>query len=218
MKINREELLRTLEEVRALEGEEAYYKARHALALMLVGTDAGKTFLAETFADLDVEAVYREAVSSKTATDQDLFNLMRLQVPNLKTQSQFDAYRLAFEALSYMADAYFSGNETLAERSRVALENAITAIQEASKLVERAQAIPEEDRGQAVANALRPPREFTEVEEQRRLLAELDAVTDLTSLNQWYHDSRSRMELVVSQPYRNQLFDAIREKQQKLSN
>lgn len=218
MKINREELLRTLEEVRALEGDEAYYKARHTLALLLVGTEAGRDFLAETFADLDVESVWREAEASKTATDQDLFNLMRLQVPNLKTQAQFDAYRLAFEALSYMANAYFAGDGPLAERSRSALNQAIEAIQEASKLVEMAQAIPPEDRSQGVTDALRPPREFTEVEEQRRLLAELDALKDLASLNQWYHDSRSRMEVVVSQPYRNQLFDAIREKQQRLAN
>lgn len=218
MKISREDLVESLNAIRESAGDEAYYEARRSLALMLIGTEEGKKFLNETFPDLDLDDLAQEAEQKKVLTDNDLFNLIKLQVPNLKTQAQFDAYRIAFESLSYMANAYYGGQEETALRAYDALEDAIKAIREAAVLAQRVDAIPVEERSQRMNDLTGPPREFQEVEEQRRLLDELEALTTSQELTQWYSDSRKRMDIVVSQPYRNQLFDAIRAKQQALSN
>lgn len=218
MKASKDEILASLEEVRTSKGDEAYYQARRSLALMLVGSEAGRVFLADAFPDLDLESVAQEAQKSKVSSDQDLFELMRLQVPNLKTQAQLKAYQVAFEALSYMANAYYGGDTETAEKAAYALDRAIEAIQEAANIAQRVEAIPEDQRSPDMEEMIAPPREPREIEEQRSLLAELEAITSSSDLTRWYGTNRKRLELVVSNPYRNELFDAIRAKQQALSN
>jgi hypothetical protein len=60
--------------------------------------------------------------------------------------------------------------------------------------------------------------QFTEEDDQRCLLTELASITTVQALNTWYLGERSRIDKVVSKRYRDELFDAIREKKASLSN
>lgn len=222
MQVHRDELLKNLEKVRNDHGEEAYNNARMSLAKMLIFSPGGEAFLREAFPDLDLEAVKNTEVAdtNRETMQQDLISAIRTHVPNIRTQAQLDLFMSAFNALALTFDLYYAPvpDEESAERARNALNTGLDLAKKLRDMSSQVGEIPPEQRSKDAEAFVAAPKEFTEIEEQRRLLAELDAVKSLAELNAWYNTNRQRMESIVTLVYRNELFDSIREKKGAFAN
>lgn len=220
-----EQVLAHLHTVRAQQGEAAYRGAIGEFVITLLNTPNSEIFLsgflaaaAESGADwLDLEELRKEAVRRKAQPKTpNMAELIRQMVPSIRTQGQYDLYMQAFEALSLTMDNYYSGRD--ATVSRATLDKCLDMATQVTDLIEKAEQIPEEERQDAVQGFVQTPRQFTEEEDQRRLLVELASVTTPQALNTWYLGERARIDKVVSKKYRDELFDAIREKKASFSN
>jgi hypothetical protein len=223
MQASREEILKNLETLRALQGEEAYGQARDALALMLIGQPSGEAFLKGAFPDLDIERIrglaqQNAAAKTAQAPANDMLALIRTHVPHLQTQAQLDVFMLAFNAFTLTFDSYFAGNLEAATTARETMNKALDLIQEAGAMAERVAEIPPEERSPEAAKYVETPKLFTEADEKAKLMAELDAITTTSGLNEWYRNERKRIDGVVSKTLRDELFDAIRAKQNQFIN
>lgn len=223
MQASRDEILKNLEDLRARQGEDAYVQARDSLAMMLINQPRGEDFLKDAFPDLDLERIRElshQATAAKTAQApvNDMLALLRTHVPNLQTQAQLDVFMMAFNAFTLAFDSYFSGKLETAAAARQSLNKAFDLIQEAGDMAERVAEIPPEERSAEASKYVEPPKLFTEADEKARLMTELDAITSGSGLNEWYRNERKRIDGVVSTTLRNELFDAIRAKQNQFVN
>lgn len=219
MKVSRDEFLKNLETIREQQGEEAYLRARQNFAVMFVLSPGGEEWLRMTFPDLDLEVVKAEA-SKRTPplSNEQMIGFLRTQVPNLKSQVEFDTFMAAFNALTLAMNSYFGGKLEDGDTARKALDQALTTARKIPEIASRVEELPEESRSKTASEFVTPPKAFTEVEDQRRLLAELEAIKTATELKTWYQANRGRLDGVVTTRYRNELFDAIRDKQSALAN
>jgi hypothetical protein len=218
MQTNQEEIVRNLEALRQEQGEEAYVMARMNLAKMLIFQPQGETFLKAAFPDLNLDEVREAARQGQPVSPNDLLGLIRTYVPHLTTKMHYAAFMASFEALTRTLDSYFAGDLEKGDQFRDALFKAVDASKNVHDLVEKVREIPAEQRSNQSAAFVEPPREFTEIDEQRRLLAELGAITSQEILSKWYKEQRTRIDSVVTKKYRDELFDEIRSKQQELTN
>jgi len=217
MEMKQEDLLKSLEEVRQKHGEEAYNTARKNLALMLILQPRGENFLKQAFPDLDLEPIREEAAKKQMGQPQapdDMISMMRMHLPNMRSQLHYDIFMACFRAFTLTLDNYFAGNQAAAEKCRSTLNDALDMGKKVRGLEEQVQEIPPENRGPEAEKFTTPPKEFTEAETQQALLTELAGITTNTDLGAWYHRERKRIDTVVTAKYRNPLFDAIRAKQQ----
>jgi hypothetical protein len=99
-----------------------------------------------------------------------------------------------------------------------ALEMAFEAARGATTATLQLEDVPEAASSEAAKAFKETPAQFTELEDQRRLLAELEALTDLSDLNTWYADTKARRDRIVTQKLRNELLDAIRAKKHNLTS
>ncbi len=218
METNQAELLKNLEAVRREHGDDAYNTARKNLALLLILQPRGEEFLRASFPDLDLNAIREEAQQKQPTSSNDMLALIRMYLPHLKTQMQYEVFTMAFEALMKTLDNFFAGTLETGDQARDVLTKALDAARKVAEIQERVAEIPQEQRSVAAASFVEPPKAFTEVEDQRRLLAELDALTSREPPTKWYIEQRARIDRVVTPTHRNELFDAIRNKQQALLN
>ncbi len=223
MQASRDEILTNLELLRAQQGEEAFGQARDALALMLIGQPSGEAFLKDAFPDLDLERIrelsrQNQEVKAAQAPANDMLALIRTHVPHLQTQAQLDLFMMAFNAFTLTFDSYFSGNLETAASARASMNQALDLSQEAGKVAERVAEIPVEERSPEAAKYVEVPKQFTETDEKVKLMAELDAIMTQGGLNEWYRNERKRIDGVVSKTLRDELFDAIRTKQNQFIN
>jgi hypothetical protein len=216
MQVRRDEILKQLETIRREQGEEAYLTTRTSLARLLLGTASGEAFLKETFPDLDLEPLRKERAERPQALD--FISLIRAHVPTLKTQAQFDLFMAAFNALTATLTSYFAGGFETGDKTREVLTQTLDAAKQIHGIEDLLSEIPEDQRSPKANVFTDAPKQFSEIEEQRRLLAELDAIRSPAALKAWYANERQRIDGVVTKPYRDVLFDAIREKQDSLSN
>lgn len=223
MQASRDEILKNLEALRSQHGEEAYGQARDSLALMLIGQPRGEDFLKDAFPDLDLErirALAQQVTDQKAAQApaNDMLALIRTHVPHLQTQAQLDIFMMAFNAFTLTFDSYFSGNLEAAEAARGSMNKALDLIQAAGNMAERVAEIPAEERSAEASKYVDAPKQFTEADEKVKLMAELDALTTHSGLSEWYRNERKRIDGVVSKTLRDELFDAIRTKQNQFIN
>lgn len=221
MDMNLEEVLKNLEVVRSQQGQDAYEKARHSLALMLVLQPRGEDFLKQAFPDLDLGPIREQAQgqSAFQSTSQDqLMAFIRAYVPSLRTENQFALYMAAFQALNLAFEGYFAGRPEEGDRARQAITTSLDLATKLHDVEEQLREMPEEQRGPEAQGFVNTAKQFTEVEDQRRLLAELEALTTNKDLGDWYRDNRTRIDGVVTKRYRDELFDAIRTKQSGFAN
>lgn len=220
-----EDVVARLNQVKEHQGEEAYRSAVKEFVITLLGMPNAEIFLAgflssaaEDGADwLDLEELRKESERRKAQPQMpNMAELIRQMVPSIRTQGQYDLYMQAFEALSITMDNYFSNRD--ATVSLETLNKCLAMAPRVADLVEKAEQIPEEERQKDVQGFVQPPVQFTEEEDQRRLLTELASVTTTQALNTWYLGERSRIDKVVSKKYRDELFDAIRAKKAALSD
>lgn len=216
MQMTQEEVLKNLQDVRERFGEEAYIRARNNLARMLMSDPNGEAFIKRVFPDLDLESLGPSPAA--TLTNEDLLAAIRTHVPSIKTQAEFDLFQTAFKALCVAFNATYQGEDQVASAARDALNVALDTAAKVRTVASQLEELPPENVSAQGRTFIDPPKEFTEVEEQRRLLAELDAVTTVQGLNDWYSAQRSRIDGVVTPKYRDPLFDAIRSKKAQFSN
>lgn len=225
-KVQSEDLRAHFDKVRTSQGEEAYQEARKNFALGMILKDQGEEFLKNLFPDLDLGPI-REEAQAKTKTPppqpgvnahEVMLNAIRGQIPNLKTQAQFTLFMRAFDALRLTLNAAFGLDKEAYEKGKQALGLILDSAFSMSEVVEKLAENPDAATSAAAAEFKNPPKEFTEYDTQKSLLLELGMLKTAEELQRWYDNNRSRMDGVVSQTLRNELFDAIRVKKAALGS
>lgn len=143
---------------------------------------------------------------------------LKQSMPNLKTQGQFTAFMLAFDSFRLLCDSVCSRDKEMETQARVAFEKAIDAVRTSTELTGKFEEIPEENRGSASNPFTQPPAEFHEYDIQKKLLGELNFIVSIEALNEWYLQTKSDRDRVVSQTLRNVLLDSIRRRRETLQN
>jgi hypothetical protein len=141
---------------------------------------------------------------------------MRQSMPELKTQVQFTSFMAGFDAFRLLCNSIFACDSSLEEQSLEALNKAFEAMRVATKLSKQFEEIPEGERSPSANQFVETPLQFEEYDLQKRLLTELSRLTSTEDLNNWYLNTKSERDKVVSQSLRNILFDEIRIKQESL--
>ena len=216
--MNLEALLNHLKSIREKHGDEAYTQAARSVAAQFLAQGGQmEVFAREAFKDV-VDFDTLEAEKAQMPADNPILSAIRQQVPGIKTQAQFNVFMAAFDALRVTMDAIFQGNPSNETRGRDALMAALNTAHKVTEVTEKLKDIPEAAVSRAAAEFKDPPKQFTEVSEQKALLDELQGITSLADLNAWYVDKSDRISRVYSQSLRNALFDAIRDKKTSFSS
>jgi hypothetical protein len=221
--MNIETLLQQLEKIRENHGDEAYEQARRGFAKSLILKPNGDEFIKRAFPDLDLDALRKEAEAEQQAVaqaspEEQMLAMIRQQVPNIKSQAQFNMFMGCFDALRATLNHYFGRNPDGAQRAREALNKALDMAAKMPELEDQVAEMPAEMRSEAARSFTEPPKEFHEHDKQRALLIKVAGFTDLGELDGWYTEHRQEIDEVVDQRLRNELFDAIRAKRRELAN
>lgn len=223
-KIGQTDLLLHFQKIRQEQGEAAYEKARHDFAVAMVMKEHGEEYVKNLWPDLDIEALKEEAKTrfpqppGGSSPEEAVLNAMRQQIPNLRTQAQFNVFMTSFDALRHTLNSAFGRDRTGFEKGTAALVKALDSAFTISEVVEKLRENPDAALSAAASEFKDPPKEFGEYDLQRGLLAELSNLGSLGALNQWYEASKPKIDRIVSQTLRNELFDAIRQKKAGLSS
>jgi hypothetical protein len=145
-----------------------------------------------------------------------MLQMLRAQVPNLKTQAQFNVFMACFDALRGTVNGYFGGEMASAEMARDALNQALDLAKGLSEMATKLDEVPDEVKSETAKEFDTPAKELHEYDEARALMTELESQGDAASLQRWYDSNRQRLDRIVSQGLRNELFDAIRAKRNTL--
>ena len=149
-------------------------------------------------------------------SDDMMLAAIKAQVPNLRTQAQFNAFMSCFDALKTTLNAYYGGENASAELAREALNKGLDMAKQISEMAEKLEEMPDEVKSDAAKEFTAPAKELHEYDVHRELVAELSSLTSQEALQDWYQGHRDQMDRVVSQKLRNELFDAIRAKRSEL--
>lgn len=234
MELKLDDIAAHLQGIKNTQGEEAYQTAVQGIAKqLLAGGDQTSEFLSQLLTklgtELDLGPLQAEANEIKQKREaakeqppvpnqdmnQGMMEALQRQMPNLKTQAQFDLAMRSFEALQHYMDAAFGCDIPKAKILREGLEMVFDLAPKLGEVTEQVGDTPE-----AVSNSdyVQPPKQFTEHVNQKRLMEELDKIGTMDELTQWYSDNKSVMDGIVSTRLRNELFDAIRVKKNGYSN
>jgi hypothetical protein len=203
--------------IREKYGDDAYKSAATDIAGQFLA-QGGETaaFAREAFKGVvDFDAVEKQR--AEMPADNPILAAIQQQVPGIKSQAQFNVFMAAFDALRATMNAIFTGNDADEAKGKKALESAYEAAHKATEITGKLTDVPEAATSKAAEEFKNPPRQFTELSEQRALLTELGEIKSTDTLNTWYAANRSRIDRVVSQSLRNALFDSIRQKRDALS-
>lgn len=223
-KVGMTDLMSHFEKIRKEQGEEAYQKARKDFAVAMVMKDRGEEYVKNAFPDLNIEALREEARTKFPqppgggTPEEAVLHAMRQQIPNMKTQAQFNIFMASFDAMRHTLNAAFGTDKTGFEKGKEAVIKALNSAFTISEVVEKLKENPEAATSKVAAEFKDPPKEFAEYDVQRGLLAEVPGLETLAELNRWYEKNKPQIDRVVSQTLRNELFDAIRAKKAALSS
>jgi hypothetical protein len=207
-----------LEQFKELHGEEAWRSEVTRLALQAIRKgDTHASYwkgLTQGYEWLDWEALVKSAQNEEALKDPELMmaELLRRQMPGIKTQAQYDAVVGALEAVREILNAILGGDAAQEERGRAVLDRAFEAARWATDITVKLSDVPEAATSEDSKIFKESPAQFHELDDQRRLLAELEALGSMEDLNAWYADTKPRRDKVVNQEIRNELLDAIRAK------
>lgn len=215
-----DEIIAQLEQVRQTKGEAVYAKAKRDLALSVILNTNGEAFVKNAFPDLDIADLKREATELRQqqpafpaagmSPEAMMMQMLKQQVPSIRTQVHLNTFIAAFDALRATIDAYYTGDLEKALQSREALNKALDMAKDLKMVVERLEQIPEADRSEQARAATAEPKQFHEYDWHRALMAELRQVTSRAGLEAWYAGTKDRRALVTDQKLRNELHDIIR--------
>ena len=224
-----DEILAQLEQVRKTKGEAIYAKAKRDLALSVILNGNGEAFVKNAFPDLDIDELKKEArelrkqqpafapESGGMSPEAMMMQMLKQQVPSIRTQMHLNTFIAAFDALRATIDGYYTGNLEQATQGREALDKALDMARDVKMVVERLEEIPEADRSPQARASTAEPKQFHEYDRQKTLLLELGRITSRASLEAWYTETKPVRDLITDQKLRNELHDAIRAKRNDLA-
>lgn len=235
MEVNIDQLAAHLKKLREEQGEDAYRASLTGFAKNLLAQGETAPFiekLLERLEDsLDLEPLKKEAetlrvqrekaqqaakdVANAPDFNQAMIGAMKQQMPNLKTQAQFDLVMRVFEAVQLYLNASFGGDDQGAAHARAALNQGLDLAPKLGVMAEEAAKSPEIPVNPAYTEE---PRQFTEEASYEQLMKELDGIGSAEQLQQWYGAHKEEMDRIVSQGLRNKLFDRIRDRKKELAN
>lgn len=167
--------------------------------------------------DLEVPKDVAPSKASQPATVSARIIEQTIQqgMPNCKTKAHFDLVMQASETLRVYLDAAFGFDMVTANKARVGL---LQLLDLAPQVASVAQKLEEHPEATTNKDYVEPPAYLSEGPAQQALLGELANINDRAVLDHWYVASKARLDGIVSQRLRDELFDAIRAKKHALSN
>ena len=220
MQVTVEDHLRSFRE---LHGEEAWKAEVRRLAIAAIRRGGAKheAYWQELTKDLDWldwDELVAQAQSEQVTHDpeQMMAEMLRKQMPGIKTQAQYDAVVGSLDAVRLVVNAILEGHKDTEVTARRALELSFEAVAKATEITHKLEDSPEAATSKAAEQFKEPPAQFTELEDQRRQLAELDHLKTIDELNAWYAATKPRRDKIVNQKLRNELLDAIRQRKNSL--
>lgn len=218
---NIEALISQLNEVKKTKGEAAFMEAVKSVAEQIMGSPQGESLLKAAVPDINLDELRTNMAEKKSATavtaDESMMKMLAMQVPNMKTQAQFNAFMGCFDALRSTLNAYFGKQTAAAEMARKVLNDALDMAQQITEMGEKLNEIPDDAKSEAAKDFTKPPRELHEYDTCKQLLGELEGISTSDALKKWYADSRETIDQVVSVKPRNELMDTIRAKRNELA-
>lgn len=229
-----DKIIAKLQAIKEKHGEAAYKDACRDMALQFLNLPQGDALLRKFFPEFDPEELRAEAakddgpkvrVANTPAMpsfgqmpggDEAMLQMLKAQVPNLKTQAQFNVFMACFDALRGTVNGYFGNEMASAEMARDALNQALDMAKGLSEMVAKLDEVPDEVKSETAKEAVRPAKELHEYDEARALMTELEAINDRGTLQRWYDTNRERLDRVVTVKLRNEVMDAIRTKRNAL--
>ncbi len=227
-------LLKELHAIHAKDGEEAWKSACKSYAReFLKQGPKGAEFAEIAFKDVvDLNELRREIEVEASTTpppvvppvglptleeaEQMMIAVMRVQLPQLRTQAQFNTFMACFEALRMTANGIFERDPEKASKGRAALNNALDALEGVTDVSERLRNVPEAATSKASEDFKNPPMQFGVAELYRRLIGELTAITDKDVLSAWWNSNRADIDKLTDPKMRNSVIDMVREKKNEL--
>lgn len=233
MEIKLEQMVETLQRIRTDHGDEDFRRAVRGLGRDLLRKKDGEAYVGRLLqalgqpAGVDLAALKAEAredFEKQAGARQEappsnpvavVEAAIRQAVPNCKTQAHFDLILQAWQALQLYLNAAYGFDRDTAGKARAGLDRLLDLAPQLAATHEKLADNPE-----ATSNRdfIDPPKQMTEVETQGKLLRELDEISELEALSTWYAAARPRMDGIVSQKLRDELFDGIRAKKRALAN
>lgn len=231
---NLEELQAKLQDIRAKYGEEMFADSARDLAQILSEREGEYSEMAQAVSELmgvckSAEQVKETPKSApetvprmppKSTQDEALRSFLvasaRQQMPSLKSQAQFDAMEATLNITCKLADAIFRSDLESVKQAKEALEKAIGALHTATDLTYKLQEMAEAEKSPTANAFSTEPKEMREGEVYETLLSELGGLKTIGSLNIWYVKNKGRMDVIVTQKSRNDIFDRIRKLKETL--
>jgi len=205
-----------LQQFKEQKGEAAWREEVKRLAIQAIQTspkhEAFWKELTKKFDWIDWDQLKKES----HGLNQTMANLLKDQMPGVQSQAQYNAVIGAFDAVKLVLNAILVGDKSKETEARKALELAFEATAKATEITIKLAEVPEAATSEASEDFKNSPIQFHEYDIQRKLLRELEKLSNLTDLNVWYVGTKSERDRVVTQDLRNILIDAIRTKKNKL--
>lgn len=221
--INIEALISQLRQVREDKGETAFQEAIQNVAEQIIHQPEGEAFLKAAIPGINVEELKARMTSKQSAgtgssPDESMRKMLAMQVPNMKTQAQFNAFMVCFDALRATLNADFGGQTASAEMAREILGKALDMAKQVTEAVERLNEMPDEAKSEAAKEFTQPAKELHEYDTCKRLVGELEGLQSSADLKKWWADNRQTIDEVVSTEPRNELMDAVRARRNALAD
>ena len=83
--------------------------------------------------------------------------VLRQSIPSMKSQAQFNAFAIAFDAFRLIFESICSGNAQGEVEARATLDRALDTARTATDITNKYEEVPEENRGKASTEFTQPP-------------------------------------------------------------
>lgn len=213
-----EDLLGQLHKIKQEHGADAYASACRDVARTMVAQGGqAEEFAREAFAEYLGDEPSASEGPVGAVGNEAVMGALKMGLPHLRSQAQFNAFMAAFDALKVTCDAIFAGDPAAVLRGRTALDKALEVAGQVTEVTNKLDEVPEAAESK-LADEFRPasvnPGEY---DVQKQLMGELEQIDSLEGLNEWYQSTADLRNKIVSASLRNVLFDAIRSRKAKLS-
>jgi hypothetical protein len=205
-----------LQQFKKEHSEEEWRNEIKRLAIQAIQTgakheDYWKT-LTKDYDWLDWDQLKKEAHS----LEQAVTNLLKEQMPGIKTQAQYNAVVGSFDAIKLVLNAILLEEKEKEKEARKALDLALEVVAKATEVTNKLEAVPEAVTSDAAKDFKNPPVQFHEDGIQKKLLSEVEKISNIADLNVWYIKTKEERTRIVTQDLRNKLMDFVRAKKKEL--
>jgi hypothetical protein len=229
MQFNFDQVVAHLRKVQTEHGDESFHTSLKGLFRGLIGKPGGEQYIERLLEEfgvttIDLGTLKAEAKSTVAAVTSNVppqpsldvvRHAIEQEMPNCKTQAQFDLVIEAWGALRIHLNSVYGFDQETANKALDGLHQLLSLAPKITALQERLQSSPEATTNRDYVDE---PKQLTEHHKQQTLLAELRDISDWTKLQAWYDNTKSIRDSIVNQALRNELLDAVREKKHSVIN